>query len=90
MTRFQVSKRFRDLVEGRWPAAKFLVELPVGWTWWELDGEAAVISTGGKPFLVSTDHGGLCRSDPSFLKEKLAEYERWAQATREAIQVMEL
>ncbi len=62
----------------------------VFWSGWECDSSVWVVVDEGVPKLVTTNHGSYHFTEPSFLEEKIREYEKAIEDSRRLLELVRI
>jgi hypothetical protein len=61
---------------------------PVLWQGWESDGQAWVVEKDGQRYIGTTNHGEAVLASAEWLEDKIAEYARVLDASKEALAIV--
>jgi hypothetical protein len=81
-------EQFLRKVDDAHPGAEVRHVVPILWQGWDLDDWAAVLTQGGSPFAVTTDHGRIVRMTVEQLAQRLAAYAVASRRTERAITML--
>ncbi len=70
---------------GNW---ELVMHFPVLYEAWECDSDAWVIKADNQQILLMTNHGGMYIARAKELEERLAEYEKVSELTKQALQLI--